>query len=1113
MPTFGDFETIGEPISVIEQSGHVSTVWRAHQSGRDGEPTHAIKCFAPHRRQTGESESADALDQDRGLEFLEGVKQIKKAQAEGGRNLTPIHAFGFADAGAWYVTDFYARGTLKAWIARHGSVDHAALRQVVMGVVNGCLALKRARGFSHGNLKAANVFLVGKPQPLRKTPLALADAYPCAPLQLARLATEEKHAMDDLRPQAMEVQDLRALGELLLQLVEGRLVSSAYDYNYPVAATTAWERLGSHAESWRDLTNRLLDPRLTLENINLESLAREFRPSAVAGKLPLIVGVGVGVVVLAGGIFVLAGMMARSGERKFAASLQAATNAFNAGNWVLAQREIDAAVKRQPANAAARDWKAKIGTRLEQDYDAAIQSGRAALATNLDEATRWSKRATELRPTGQEALALQTQISTVRSRREADEAAARKQAELQAKYDTALKASQLAFDRGDFKIAFDKAGEALGYKSGDAAATKLRNEADAQLKSQADRQAKYDAALKTGQTAFSRGEYQVAYDKAVEALSYRSGDPAATKLKNDADSQLRSAADRQAKYEEALKAGQTAFNRGEFKEAYDKAVEALSYKAGDSTATKLRNDADSQLKSAADRMAKYEAALKAAQAALAGGEFKIAFDKAVEALSYKPGDEVATKLKDNAGAQLKSAIERSAKYDAALKAGQTAFAGGDFKLASEKAAEALSYKSGDVTATKLKEEAESQLKAVAERTAKYDASLKAGQTAFAAGEFQTAYDKAVEALSYKSGDTTATRLKENAETQLKAAAARLANYDTALKAGQAAFARGDFQLAFDKAVEALSYKTGDSTATKLKNDAASELSRVARQQRYDTALAAAQAALREATTALASTNFALVKTRIAAGLQQCAIARTNGDPASVASLEQSFTALRAKSESKQADTDYQRADALRLAGKVPEALALCKSYPGPGKFQDLGRTLTNMQETFDRAQARFKDGDYGYLRDIESREDGKNPWFEPLITGGQREKAQLDELTKLRNSGQWKELSAGLDRLKEQARSAWDKRSFQDLVTWVTQNDPMKKLDRDLLILKIKLGLDTRTVLNDPATGKPMRKLPPTAVVDGYHSFLDKLEQENPTAYQARRQDIDDIRAAINNWR
>lgn len=100
MPTFGDFETIGEPISVIEQSGHVSTVWRAHQSGRDGEPTHAIKCFALHRRQTGESESADALDQDRGLEFLEGVKQIKKAQAEGGRNLTPIHAFGFADAGA-----------------------------------------------------------------------------------------------------------------------------------------------------------------------------------------------------------------------------------------------------------------------------------------------------------------------------------------------------------------------------------------------------------------------------------------------------------------------------------------------------------------------------------------------------------------------------------------------------------------------------------------------------------------------------------------------------------------------------------------------------------------------------------------------------------------------------------------------------------------------------------------------------------------------------------------------------------------------------------------------------------------------------------------------------
>jgi len=303
MPTFSDFETFGEPLAITEDRGHVSTVWRARKANDLGDPTFAIKYYAPQRRKAPEGQAEDTLANDPAQNFLAGIKQLQKARSEGVRGLAPIHDFGFADEGVWYATDFYPRNTLKAWIAKKGGVDSAALRNVVYSVANVCLALKVARGYSHGNLKAANIFLVGKPRPLRHTPLHVADAYPAAPVQLARLARNDRRLMEEPSPQVMEVQDLRALGELLLQLAEGRLVTSAYDYNYPIAPSPAWEHLGRDGERWRDLCNRLLDPQLSLDKLSLESLAKEFRPGGMSGKLPIIAGATVILCLVGGGIF------------------------------------------------------------------------------------------------------------------------------------------------------------------------------------------------------------------------------------------------------------------------------------------------------------------------------------------------------------------------------------------------------------------------------------------------------------------------------------------------------------------------------------------------------------------------------------------------------------------------------------------------------------------------------------------------------------------------------------------------------------------------------------------------------------------------------------------
>ena len=219
MPTFGDFESYGEPLSVTEARDHVTTLWRARRCA-GGEPDFVAKCFTPQRRGGGESHPDDPLDTDPAHQFIESVKQLKKAQDESPRNLCRVHAFGFADGDAFSITDHHARGTLKAWIAKKGSVDSAALKHVVSSIVAGCLALKRSRGFSHGNLKPSNILLGGNPRPLRHTPLLLMDAHPIASLQAARVAREDRGPVGDLFHQA-------ALQRAALVAFEDLLVAAA----------------------------------------------------------------------------------------------------------------------------------------------------------------------------------------------------------------------------------------------------------------------------------------------------------------------------------------------------------------------------------------------------------------------------------------------------------------------------------------------------------------------------------------------------------------------------------------------------------------------------------------------------------------------------------------------------------------------------------------------------------------------------------------------------------------------------------------------------------------------------------------------------------------------
>ncbi len=431
MPTFGDYETTGEPLASTAGPGHSSQIWLARKTDAADDRLYALKTYTPRQTRRARQSAETMLEEDRALEFLEGVKQIKKAQSEGGKagaRLQPVHQFGKTPEGngAWYVTDLYGEPepflprSLQSFIIRGGRLDGHALRNIVHNVAAGCIALQRSRGFSHGNLKSGNVFRAGKTRTLRKALLQLADAFPAAPVQLASLDPSYRESVGELLQQTMEAQDLRAIGVLILQLVEGRLITTDREYDYPARSSPAWERLGKDAQRWLEVCNRLLDPSLSLERVNLQALEKEFRPGAV--NAPMIAALAALICMLfVGGYFyhgwrnkqnnLQAQPQARTQpiggtappvqpaqpgrQADFKVQLQAAQKSFDSAtnasvtNLIAALDHVNNALALAPSEPEAARLRQKIVAAIGAAFADALRKGNQAVGqTNLDEAVR-----------------------------------------------------------------------------------------------------------------------------------------------------------------------------------------------------------------------------------------------------------------------------------------------------------------------------------------------------------------------------------------------------------------------------------------------------------------------------------------------------------------------------------------------------------------------------------------------------------------------------------------------------------------------------------------------------------------------------------------------------
>ena len=186
MAKFGQYET-GHPL--VRTGFNAIYVLRPAEKGS---PQRVIKAHQPSVRVRDEKLTAAQTQA-----FLDSAGVQQKAALQDAKHWAPIHEFGTAPAGVFYVTDRY---DLSARQLVDGRVNlrAAGMHHIVDSITAGLLTLKRVCGRPHGNLKFSNI-LVTKHRDVSKAKVALCDPLPAVYLEA------DVHSKADLQRTTGEV--------------------------------------------------------------------------------------------------------------------------------------------------------------------------------------------------------------------------------------------------------------------------------------------------------------------------------------------------------------------------------------------------------------------------------------------------------------------------------------------------------------------------------------------------------------------------------------------------------------------------------------------------------------------------------------------------------------------------------------------------------------------------------------------------------------------------------------------------------------------------------------------------------------------------------------------
>jgi len=286
MALFGSFETEREVYS-----DPIYTVYGARRPG-EAKSEYAVKLFSIQRV---------GFDEETTIELAPLLLDIESARlqcielqnqgAGASKCIAPVFEKGQDERGVWYVTRFYPRSVNKLIIGRV-ALTRDALLHLIRAIAQGALDFKLTCGRSHGEIRPSNI-QISKSEKLSEAEVVLCDPLPGG----------EEEAV------TFEINDLRSIGRILLQLVRQRAITNEDDFLIlPILSSAEWTRIfGKDTEAWLSICNRLLDPNLSLEEMTLERLVtelRQFEPKARVSPKWILSG-AIGLVVLCAIVFLL----------------------------------------------------------------------------------------------------------------------------------------------------------------------------------------------------------------------------------------------------------------------------------------------------------------------------------------------------------------------------------------------------------------------------------------------------------------------------------------------------------------------------------------------------------------------------------------------------------------------------------------------------------------------------------------------------------------------------------------------------------------------------------------------------------------------------------------
>lgn len=758
MPRFGDFVTVGEPLRTSEQPGYFSTIWKAQWFGDQIDRFFAVKVILPRQGDPPPAESGEARDPT--VPYVEGFRVQKNGHLQSAAVLAPIHAFGKAGSGVWYATDYYSRKSLREFISFKGHVDSRMLQNIIYHVVAGCLALQRATGRSHGNIKPGNILLADKRRPLRDIPLHLVDPRPSAffhtPSDASEALAGAATAGKSVEALA-EKSDLRAIGELICQLVEGRLTEGSHSVAFPVAASVAWKALGADAERWRDLCNRLGNPQLSLADVNLEALAKELRPSPRPRKGLLILVAAALIAPLAWAMF-----HRSAGDADLAAKGSAVQTPVPPSNEALLWRQL--------AELRA------AGRQAEEQH--AWPNATSALAQAL-------QRADELRD--------KTQWQEIRE--ELD-------------FALAMEEGERLLKDARFKEAEKQANVALALKPQDVAATDLLARAGQTTSSSpppvATGASDLEKLMANARDAEGKANWAQAAESWGQALRQ------ANELKDQAQ---RAAISHQLEYVQAMQAGTHQLEERDYPHAIESAQKALTHNPGNAAADALRHQAE-QASQAALAQIETERKLTEIDSLVSSADTALREHNWTKAAELLNRTLLAAETVPAPGKM--EAARTTLKYAQAMERAQKLLDENSADAAEREIAQAIAVKPDDVTAKDLQRRAvalRSKLEAdrsLRERQSKVDQLLATGRNAVRLKQWADAADQFNQALG------EATNLSSPLQ---RTAIQRELDYSRGMDAGEKLLLGHQAEQALAQATKLLADNPADLAASDLKERA------------------------------------------------------------------------------------------------------------------------------------------------------------------------------------------------------------------------------------------------------------------------------------------------------